>query len=1197
MMPQSLDPLRFPLTGVRLIEASAGTGKTYTITGLYLRLLLGHGPADAHGELTAFARPLAVPEILVVTFTEAATEELRGRIRTRIHQARLAFLRGTAAGDPLLAALLSEVGDHPWAASRLLAAERQMDEAAIFTIHGFCQRMLKQNAFESGALFTNELLTDEGALRLQAVCDFWRQHFYPAPATLVRSVRALWSGPAALLDELQWLIDRPELAVRPAMAQTPLLAYHQQQLERIACLKTAWCTAEEAVRQQTEGVVSRYTGKNYEAWLQAIGRWARQETADYQWPEALPRFQQSVLEANLKKGAPTPQLPLFTEIEHFLATPPNLRALILQRAAEEVRHRLRQAKGREQLLSFDDLLADLDRALATPLGPQLAARVRQLYPVAMIDEFQDTDPQQYRIFHRLYAEHPEATTSLALLMIGDPKQAIYGFRGADIFTYMQARRHVTAHYTLGRNYRSSTALVNAVNTLFAQAKAPFIYEADIPFWPVDANGKADSLLLDGAAAPVLNCWWHDAQPTLNKGRYLADMAQATANQIATLLTGAGQQQVCLGARPLQAGDIAVLVRTGAEGRLVQQQLARLGVASVYLSSRDSVFAQQEAADLLLVLQACQQPESERALRAALATALFDLDATTLDVLSQDEQVWEQTVAEFRDYQHLWQRKGVLVMLQALLQRRNLAASLLGAPLGERRLTNFLHLGELLQQASAELDSDYGLLRWFSEAIAAPGSTAGEQILRLESERRLVQIVTIHKSKGLEYPLVFLPFLCAYRASDSALFHADDGLQLDLSGDPEARAEADKERLAEDLRLLYVALTRAVYACWLGLAPLRSGPGKSLITELHLSAIGYLLQRGEAGDASLLLTGLQALQQASTGVSISAPPLSPVAPLAAPTTMSRPPQVRHFERPLERNWWISSYSALSAAGDHHAEGVLEMPGFDAEAVREERVPDRVATEMMRLNPAAAPELTIFDFPRGANAGTLLHTLFEEIDFAAIHQGALRQQPCPQFEGRIAQVLAQYGYDAHWMPILRRHVEAVLAAELQPGLCLGTLPAEQRQVEMEFLIPMAPLDASALSALMARYDPLSRQAGRLTFPAVQGMLKGFIDLVFEHQGRWYLLDYKSNYLGADYSAYQEPALSQAMLAHRYDLQYQLYTLALHRLLQQRLPGYEPERHLGGVFYLFLRGMPQAGVWHTTVDLALLNALDALFSGEKA
>lgn len=1188
-MANPLNTLRFPLYGERLIEASAGTGKTYTIAGLYLRLLLGHGPVIEEGEDTgqpsAHERPLSVTEILVVTFTEAATAELRGRIRARIHEARLAFMRGESK-DALLSQLLGEVEDHELAARRLLAAERQMDEAAVFTIHGFCQRMLKQNAFESGALFETEFLTDDSQLRLQAVSDYWRSEFYPVDKPLASAVRALWSSPAALLREMGSWLDNSELEMRPPAGDETLAARHQAAMARIEAVKREWLAQTDEIRRQTDGQVSRYTGKNYEGWLVKIADWAQDEGSGYAIPKELERFGQTVLEENLKKGGAVPTLPLFSQIDALLASRPGIRDLILQRAAVVVRSRMQASKRQAHQLSFDDLLKDLDGALGSGLGERLCERIRATYRVAMIDEFQDTDPQQYRIFHRLYGGH----TDTALLMIGDPKQAIYGFRGADIFTYIQARRNVSAHYTLGRNWRSSRALVAAVNGLFERAKDPFIYEADIPFLPVEAQGKSKALQLDGEAAPVLHCWQLSGQPTFNKGDYQSRMARATAVEIHRLLTLAREGKAQIGDQPVKAGDIAVLVRTGAEGKLVQQELARLAIASVYLSNRESVLAQVEAREILLILHACQNPGEERSLRAAFATGLFDLDAKALDELASDERAWESAVQEFMEYRKIWHKRGVLAMLRALLHRRNLASSLLASPNGERRLTNFLHLGELLQQVSCELDGEYALLRWLGEAASRPDGQDAEQVLRLESERKLVQIVTIHKSKGLEYPLVFLPFICSHRAADTPLFHEADGAGnrtvLDLTGAEASLAEADKERLAEDLRLLYVALTRGVYATWLGLAPVRSGNGKSEQTDLHQTAIGYLLQKGEEGDAQTLATALTELAQALPGVAVGEPSLTRPAPMAAEEEQLGEPQVRHFTGTLERDWWISSYSGLAAQGHGHSKGVLANPGFDDEVVTEAAA---LAADLSTAQQEEAPQPSIFTFPKGARPGTLLHSLFETIDFQSAGGDSLAEH--------IATLLAQDGFDESWAPVLQQQVEAVLDTPLETGfgepVRLRDLAPERKQVELEFFLPMGRVTAPALTALCQQHDPLSRGNKPLSFATVQGMLKGFIDLVFEWQGRWYLLDYKSNHLGMSPADYSRPALEQAMAEHRYDLQYQLYSLALHRLLALRLPGYDFEQHFGGVFYLFLRGMPQGGIFHTRPSRELVLGLDRLFS----
>jgi len=432
--PESLNPLTLPLRGERLIEASAGTGKTFTIGVLYLRLLLGLG-----GE-NSYSRPLSVEEILVVTFTEAATAELRGRIRENIHELRLACVRG-ASSNPMLALLLEQIDDLSQAASLLLAAERQMDEAAIFTIHGFCQRMLNLNAFESGMLFEQELIEDEAALFKQATADFWRRHCYPLTLDVARAIVAEWNGPESLLTTLRpWLQGESPRLKRPPADDETLATRHAANLARISEMKRQW----QAVSDEVEGIVSQsgvdkrsYSSKYLPLWVAKITQWANSETTDYLFPKELERFAQRVLVEKTKKGEP-PQHPLFQAVEAFLAEPLSLRDLIIARALVEVRDAVRKEKRLRALLGFDDLLSRLDEALQQPGGALLADTIRARYPVALIDEFQDTDPQQYRIFRTLYLNQPE----LALLLIGDPKQAIYAFRGADIFTYLRARSEV-----------------------------------------------------------------------------------------------------------------------------------------------------------------------------------------------------------------------------------------------------------------------------------------------------------------------------------------------------------------------------------------------------------------------------------------------------------------------------------------------------------------------------------------------------------------------------------------------------------------------------------------------------------------------------------------------------------------------------------------------------------------------------------
>ncbi|MEQ9889741.1 exodeoxyribonuclease V subunit beta [Pectobacterium aroidearum] len=1178
--PQSLDVMTLPLLGERLIEASAGTGKTYTLAALYLRLLLGLG------KQAAYPRPLLVEEILVVTFTEAATEELRERIRARIHALRIACLRKSAQGeesekpkDASLAQLLAEISDHRDAADVLLAAERQMDEAAIYTIHGFCQRMLSTNAFESGVLFEQVLIEDEQPLRRQACADFWRRYCYPLPVEVARIVGLEWKGPENLLADLAPYLhgEAPAFRLMPEEDET-LQSRHEKIVATIDAYKQRWLAsvADLEALISASGVDKRsYSSKHLPNWLQKVTLWAEQQpTLDYQLPKDLVRFSQQALIEKTKKGEP-PVHALFEETDRLLTTPLSLRDLVIVRALSAIRESVSEEKRQRAELGFDDLLSRLDVALQQPGGERLASAIRERYPVAMIDEFQDTDPQQYRIFRTLYVGQPQC----GLLLIGDPKQAIYAFRGADIFTYMHARGEVAAHYTLGTNWRSSHQMVHGVNRLFERLDSPFIFQ-NIPFLPVKPAESKRGLVFEvaGKPQPALQFWLTGSEP-IGIGDYQQQMARQCAAQIRDWLAASQRNEAWLvtddSRRLVKASDMSVLVRSRREASLIRDALSRLSIPSVYLSNRDSVFSTPEASDMLWLLQAVLAPEQERTLRSAMATALMGLDAGQVDALGQSETAWDALVDEFAGYRTLWRQKGVLPMLRALMSQHQLAENLLASAEGERRLTDILHIGELLQDASATLDSEHALVRWLSQQIVQPNPQAENQQLRLESDRHLVQIVTIHKSKGLEYPLVWLPFISHFRVQDQGIYHDRESYQavLDLQNHEESQTLAEEERLAEDLRLLYVALTRSIYHCSVGVAPIQRSRKKDGSSDMHQSALGYLLQRGKEAEAATLVSELEGM--VGDGVA-----LTPLQTMEEQRWQPDRPELaelraRHIERQLRDGWRVTSYSGLQQHGSAGAQDLV--PRLDIEAIGERQETDEA-------------QLTPHTFPRGASPGTFLHNLFETLDFTQ-----------PVDDGWLAEQLQLQGFEAHWQPVLKTWMDTLLQTPLNDqGITLSALDNADKQAELQFYIPIeAPLQAAQLDRLAKHHDPLSARCPALSFQQVKGMLKGFIDLVFRWGGRYYLLDYKSNWLGPDASAYTQTAMMQSMAEHRYDLQYQLYTLALHRYLRHRIADYDYERHFGGVFYLFLRGVeeshPGNGIFACRPSAEFVFGLDTLFKGK--
>lgn len=1206
--------LAFPLRGSQLIEASAGTGKTFTISALYLRLVLGHG-----GEPSGFGRELLPPQILVVTFTDAATKELRERIRTRLAEAARFFREETPAPDALIAELRDQYLPEQWSgcANRLDIAAQWMDEAAVSTIHSWCQRMLREHAFDSGSLFTQTLETDHSDLLGEVLRDYWRMFCYPMQGDALNWVRSNWGGPAALLPRVRGLFasERDNVAGK---APAELIA--QCLVERRAALlelKMPWRQwADELLALCHQGVASKSVdgrkmqARYFEPWFEKIKAWAEDESLEQlDIGTGFTRLTPDGMAEAWKGEAPRhPGLEAMPGLKLSLDGLPTPDAAVLQHAAQWVGARFEEEKRRRAEMGFDDMLLRLDAALQAEGGERLASLIREQFPVALIDEFQDTDPVQYRIFESIYRiedNNPES----GLFLIGDPKQAIYAFRGADIYTYLRARQATAGRlHTLGTNFRSSHGMVSAVNHVFERAESreagrgAFLFreqngENPVPFLPVASQGRKEVLHIEGRAVPALNVWHLSAEQPLSGAVYRQQLAAACASEITALLNG-GQQgragfiQDGKDFRGLLPADIAILVRDGKEAQAVRAELSARGVRSVYLSDKDSVFAAQEAHDVLTWLKACAEPDVERPLRAALACITLNLSLAELERLNQDELAWEARVMQFRGYRELWRKQGVLPMLRRLLHDFRLPQALIARSDGERVLTNLLHLSELLQQAAAELDGEQALIRHLSEHLALSGQAGEEQILRLESDEQLVKVVTIHKSKGLEYPLVFLPFICSAKPVDGSrlpLHYHDAGgkAQVTLKPTAELIALADDERLAEDLRLLYVALTRAQHACWLGVTDLKRGNNHSSV--LHLSALGYLLGGGAPlAESAGLKRWLQDLQQDCPALSYGDMPEASAEHYHPPHNEAALLAARIPRRKASENWWIASYSALRI-GERLSEGSDEAP----ESPQAQKLFDDERLDPHAPRDVVAGGADIHRFPRGPGPGTFLHGLLEwagDEGFAATPQAV---------EDAIARRCNRRGWEG-WITALSDWLQHLLKSPLPVGagqspVVLGQL--SQYRVEMEFWFASHKVDVLKLDELVRQYthNGVARVAAEPVM--LNGMFKGFIDLTFEHDGRYYVADYKSNWLGVDDTAYTGQAMEQSILDNRYDLQYVLYLLALHRQLKARLADYDYDRHVGGALYLFLRGTraPSQGVYFARPPKELIERLDRMFQGK--
>lgn len=1177
---RNFDLLESTLDKTILIEASAGTGKTYAIAGIFLRLLL--------------EKRYSVSEILVVTYTVAATEELRVRIRRTIRTAINAFTKG-GCEDPFLDGLVTKDwipdqarNDRSEKLRILRAALRDFDEAPIYTIHGFCQRVLHENAFESSGLFDTELVPDERALYSEIAQDFWRRYFYEAPQEFVSYALKKHFRPQFFLALTKGKLSNPEIKITPEASPVSFdtLPAFRQARERV--LK-AWRSVQEevlALLKNPDLNKSKY--KNPEILTAAMDCYADLE-ASFPLFKGFDKFTSSGLKGGTNKGKSTPEHLFFDYCENLMASAHELQVefekqLLFLKADvfKYLREELRKRKQKRNIQSFDDLLINLREALERPGAKDLVRNIVGCYRAALIDEFQDTDTVQYAIFQNIFG-----CGGSPLFFIGDPKQSIYSFRGADLFAYMRASQHVDYRYTLTNNWRSEPDLVRAVNTFFSNPmKVTFLYE-EIPFEKAVVGDvkERDLLTVCGRHEPPFHIWFlsgarlEAAGAKTNQSMTADIIVRAVASEIARLLHLGREEKAMIGVEPLAEGHIAVLVRENREARLIQEALRNLSIHSV-LHSTGNLFDTHESLEMERVLAGIAEPHSESLIRIVLSTDMLGLTGETLESLSGNDTEWEKWLTRFQEYNALWERHGFIGMFRYFLSKEKVRERLLAFPDGERRLTNILHLAEVLHTESIERKLGIpGMIKWLSCQRDPEALRSEEHELHLESDDRAVRIVTIHKSKGLEYPVVFCPFNWGDSKAGKKEFtyhDPEDDWRLNLVLDPEAASSkklAERENLAENIRLLYVALTRAKNRCYLVWGPFKDAGTSSLAYIIHTpdDNLSRIVDATEENFSKLSDEDIQGdlariASKSDGAISLYDMPEpseeTGAPPVEEPDTLT----CRTFPGIVEPDRLIASFSYLLSER-------MAMPAIPPDVIAD--LPDRDGGIVSAELPYQKEATGMFAFPRGTKAGNCLHDILEQVDFT--------KPESQKTESLITMKLREHGFDLKWQEAVCRMVGNVVDMPLHPainGLKLSAISKEDRLSELEFYFPLNRLTPDTLRNIFSESDISSpsefpERIGRLNFQPVTGFMKGFIDLVFRYNERFYLVDWKSNFLGASVEDYGTESLAEVMRDDLYLLQYHLYVIALHQYLKTRLFDYDYEKHFGGVFYIFLRGVnPETG-----------------------
>jgi len=1164
------------------VEASAGTGKTYAISMLVLR----------------FITELEVPidQILIVTFTKAATEELKERIRARIVEARNILLTRVPVDDDTLARWAAGAKKKDLYIELLDRALLDIDKGSIHTIHGFCQRMLQEQALESGQLFEVELVADISTVRHQVADDFWRNRLYHLAPIHCAIVTSQFESPEQLLADVGNLSQGKPLVEPDVPPLNQILADFDDAYQNLALrfLNHSVSLKDYFQKGIEEGMFKSIFARSFSSWWDTLNDYFAGRSQELPDNISLLGRRHLVDQLDGRKirnekkmlflhdwPLPDAEVDMFNESIRQINL--GFRVKLFHQLKEDVDLRLRRL-GK---VSFNDLVVRLSEALTSKNGKFLTDILAKRYRIGLIDEFQDTDWAQYHIFSTIFSANNQY-----LYLIGDPKQAIYKFRGADIFSYFKAREEAGFQWTLDKNYRSHPALVHAVNTIFVSRSNSLFFD-HLPFHPVNPAKDDRDFYLSAGDKDLSSMVYCQLAPNeqskderWSSGKAADQFLTFILDEIITLLYGNQPVMIMDGdrCRPLTARDIGVLVRSNSQAYRYHQAFATAGIPSI-VTGQKTVFKSQECKQLLLLMQSLCMPSDTRQLKKALALDWFGLNGQELYHLFQDDIEFDKVSNRFHSYSQLWHKSGFLSMMNHLLNSEGVFDYLAVSQMPERRLTNIQHLLELIQVIESK--ENFGpeqTLVWL-QASRDEDQSMDETELRLESDEETVKIVTMHSAKGLEYPVVFCPFLW-YRSSRLkkmtsmvSCHNENNELLVDLgSADFDLRRErAVQEETAEELRLFYVAVTRASLRCyvmWADVKPYRT------VEDSFNSAFGYLFfpegrcsfEDQQQKLKSYCQHGGCEHRLIHMEEEIAKADVSHLKP-----SMQQLQAKELSDRTLQNRWQMSSYTALAS---------LTLQKFADDDKEDEQV----------AGPVKESEEQVINLPAGARFGNIVHELLENISFNRLARkedcSILIDQQCDRYGVKVdKQSLITLLYQTVTTPLVSNDRGKSGGVDFS----LSLLDERTLIKEMGFYFGLSKSSSSQVNDILAHestFSPLSHRE-------MEGYLTGFIDLICLHGGRFYILDYKTNLLGEKYSDYTYNNMVRSMKSHNYGLQYWIYTLVLHRYLSRWYPGYRYEHHFGGVFYLFVRGMskdfPASGVFNTRPDPNVLHDFGNCLGGD--
>ncbi|QJC37499.1 exodeoxyribonuclease V subunit beta [Enterobacteriaceae endosymbiont of Donacia thalassina] len=1175
---KEFNPFKKKLEGQYLIEASAGTGKTFTIIILYLRMLLGLYKKNNN----TLPLPLTVEQILVVTFTDTATQDLCKRIKNSIHILRKGCLKKKSKYK-IINNFIKKIKNHKIASDLLLKAELNMHNASIYTIHSFCKKILNFKNYEIYDFFSNKkIISDELILQQRASINFWRKYFYKLPKKIARIVFSYWKSPLNLLNTLTpFLSKKSKPIIKYSVKNKNFYTQFYKNLKYIKIIKKYWIKYKNNIIDIiTNSNINKhiYNTKLINIWINIIDLWSLTKNNNNYYPKELYRFSQKTLISKTNKNIKIPKYILFKYIDIFLKKFINIKFLIIIKAIKYINQYIKKKKEINHVMSFNDLLVILNKGLNSKFGIKIAQDIRKLFPVILVDEFQDTDIQQYNILKKIYFNK----LNNIMILIGDPKQAIYSFREADIFTYLKASFEIKNCYTLKNNWRSSSTMVNSINKLFSNRSYPFLFK-NIVFHPINYTIKKlnYNFIVNNKIKPGITFWF--INKILDINLYKQKMAYTCAYKICKLIILGEKNKAFLQKnfknKKINISDITILVRNRFEASILQKEFIKFNLPSVYLSNSDNIFEKQEAKELVLLLKTILNPYKRQKIINFLSSTLFNINWFFLQDDKKDFYI-EKIINKFINYKLIWEKQGILNMLEKIFIKDTFFYKInIINNFTEKKIKNILYLGELIQKSCINIINCNQVVEWLlQQIIYTDKNILNQQIKSNFYNNKKIKIMTIHKSKGLQFPIIWLPFISSniieFINKDAIFYHDRKNFKLilDFKKDKESKKFFLEESLAENLRLLYVSLTRSIFHCSIGISNLKIFNLKKLNLYIkYFNALDFLLKKKNDISNIEFKKILDNLKNKDIFIKIIKKndllKINNKSLKKKKNKLLFTSQINNF---FYKNKVIFSFSKIKNQQTNNISYLTNNLKYKFLNTNEKKI-----------------KKTQYNFPCGKQIGITLHSILEKIDFT--------KKISRKF---IKQELIKKNINSIWHIMITNWFNNIIKTPIgNKKIILNKINNKNKKTEFKFYLSIKNLFSSIkYNYIINKYDLNSFKLPTLKFEMIEGFLSGIIDLIFLWEKKYYILDYKSNWLGNSYIDYRKKYIENDICLNRYDIQYQIYSLALHKYLKYRISNYSYDKYFGGVIYLYIRGINNKenknGIWETKPSFQLINELNKLF-----